>query len=238
MKEFVLVAHGAPSDPEGPDAWLKALAERVSAFMPDCLLRGATLAKPGSLATALTGLRAPAIYPFFMAEGWFTREELPRRLAALGVDAPILSPFGTDPELPALIAEVTSDAARSAGIEPESTDLLLAAHGSRRAHRSKDSAHAMAERLRRITPFARVRVGLIEEPPFLEKIATDSREGVCLPFFALRAGHVATDIPEALAKAGFRGALLPAIGEHAEVPPMIARALLRFGTPDAAPSPA
>ena len=227
MKEFVLVAHGAPSDPEAPDVWLKELAERVSACAPDCLLRGATLAKPGSLEAALTGLRAPTIYPFFMAEGWFTREELPRRLAALGVAAPILSPFGTDPDLPALIADVTTTAAKSAGIEPDSIDLLLAAHGSRRAHRSKDSAHAMAERLRRITPFATIRVGLIEEPPFLEEVAAQSPQALCLPFFALRAGHVIGDIPEALTKAGFRGILLPAIGEHAQVPQMIARALLR-----------
>ena len=48
---------------------------------------------------------------------------------------------------------------------------------------------------------------------------------ICLPFFALRAGHVENDIPEALADAGFTGPLLPAIGEHPCVPKLIAASL-------------
>jgi len=50
---------------------------------------------------------------------------------------------------------------------------------------------------------------------------------VCLPFFALRAGHVSQDVPQALAQAGFRGPLLAPIGEHAGVPRVIAAGLSR-----------
>lgn len=230
MKEFILVAHGAPSDPDTPDAWLGALARAVMRHAPGLTVRGATLAKPGSFETAFEGLTAPAIYPFFMAEGWFTRRELPRRLAALGSEAPILPPFGVDPDLPGLIASTATEAAKSAGIEPKSADLLLVAHGSKRAHRSKNSAYEIASKLRRLTPFWRVRVGLIEEPPFLGDIARQSDRGLCLPFFALRAGHVMQDIPAALSDAGFRGPVLPPVGEQPEIPELIARALMRSGT--------
>lgn len=227
MQDCVIVAHGSPSDPAPQQAAVAALAARVAALLPGRRIRGATLASPGALAEALADLPDPAIYPFFMAEGWFTRRELPRRLAELGHQGKQLPPFGLDPDLPDLITRIVIDAAEKAGIEPESADLILAAHGSAVARRSKDSAYAMAELLRGRTPFWRVRVGLIEEPPYLHDIAATTRIGICLPFFALRAGHVTGDIPEALATAGFRGPLLPAVGEHPAAAGLIAAAIAR-----------
>jgi len=227
MKEIVLVAHGSPSDPAPQQAEMEALAARVGALRPADRILGATLASPGALEAALDGLETPTIYPFFMAEGWFTQRELPRRLAAAGHRGRQLRPFGLDPQLPELIAEIAGQAAKDAGLEPESTDLILAAHGSAVARRSKDSPLAMAQALRRRTPFWRIRVGLIEEPPYLAQIAEESRTGLCLPFFALSAGHVTDDIPEALAAAKFCGPLLPAIGAATQVPALIAAAIAR-----------
>ena len=135
----------SPSDPEPPDAVMKALAAKVASALPGARVRGATLAKTDSLRSALDGLDSPAIYPFFMAEGWFTRRELPRRLAALGHDIPILPPFGVDPALPELIANEVGRAAGANGIDPRSADLILVAHGSKVARRSKDSVYDMAE---------------------------------------------------------------------------------------------
>ncbi len=56
--------------------------------------------------------------------------------------------------------------------------------------------------------------GFVEETPSLADAARDLTPAICLPFFALRAGHVVDDVPAALAEAGFTGPLLPAIGEH------------------------
>ncbi len=228
MKQIVLVAHGSPSDPEPQEDTMRRLAEAVAAQSPGSLIRGATLAMPGSLEGALAGLDAPIIYPFFMAEGWFTKRELPRRLKEIGVEARHMDPFGVDPALPELITQACLQAASSAGIEPESADLILTAHGSKVARKSKNSAYDMAALLRRKTPFWRVQVALIEEPPFLEDIARQSNSGICLPFFALRAGHVLDDIPDALDAARFDGELLPPIGEHPEVPALIAAAIARL----------
>ncbi|MCV2879046.1 cobalamin biosynthesis protein CbiX [Sedimentimonas flavescens] len=227
MKQIVIVAHGSPSDPAPQEAALQDLAQRVGALCPDDTVRAATLACPGALEAAFEGLSDPLVYPFFMAEGWFTRRELPRRLAKAGLSARHMRPFGLDPHLPALIAQTSHDAAIQAGLEPESADLILVGHGSKVAHRSKDSTYAMAETLRRSLPFWRIRVALIEEPPFLANIAAQSLRGLCLPFFALRAGHVENDIPEALEEAAFNGPLLPAIGEHPQVPALIAAAIVR-----------
>ena len=224
-RPVVLVAHGSPSNSGPPDRALRVVAEQVAAAQPDGVVRAATLARPGSLAVALEGLTNPLIYPVFMAEGWFVRRELPRRLAEIGHNATILPPLGIEPELPALIARTVTKAAISAGTEPESADLLLIAHGSRRMKRSKTTALAMAETLRRITPFWRVLTAFVEESPFITEIAAISRKGVCLPFFAQRSGHVADDIPDALT--GFNGPLLPAIGEHPDLPALIARSLVR-----------
>ncbi|WP_415184847.1 CbiX/SirB N-terminal domain-containing protein [Phaeovulum sp.] len=228
MPQALIVAHGAPSNPNPQNDAVAALAKAVGALLPDWLIRGATLAKPGALEAALQGMTAPLIYPFFMAEGWFTGRELPRRVALAGGGLSTqIRPFGTDPHLPALIAQTTIKAAKDGGIDPNSTTLILAAHGSKVARKSKDSSYAMAKTLRDLTPFADIRVGLIEEPPFLADVARLQTPALCLPFFALRAGHVEGDIPDALAKAGFAGPLLDAIGEHPSVPALIAAALKR-----------
>ena len=239
MPAALIVAHGFPSDPAPQEAALQALAARVGALLPDWQVQGATLAMPGSLETALAAMPGALVYPFFMAKGWFTGRELPRRLAAAGApDARVLDPFGTDPQLPALIARVAEDGARSAGRAASDCTLLLAAHGSQVSRTSANSTHAMVAEMQARTRFARVVAGFVEEAPFLADAARDLGPAVCLPFFALRAGHVEGDVPEALEAAGFDGPLLPEIGAHADVPALIAAALARAagGQPPAPPA--
>ena len=223
--EAVLVAHGQPGEPEPQEAAMRALAARVADCLPGATVRGATLAMLAALEAALAGLARPTVYPFFMAEGYFTGRVLPARLE--GRQARQIAPFGTDAALPGLIARVTVAAAAEAGLDPAAATLLLAAHGSQASSTSKDTAYATAAALRPLVPFRSIEVGLIEEPPRLADAARGLGPAICLPFFALRAGHVVGDIPEALAEAGFDGPVLPAIGEHAEVPALIAAALVR-----------
>lgn len=220
MTDIVIVAHGSPSDPEPPDAALKALAEAIEALL-GAPVRAATLAKPGALAA--TGSGPALVYPLFMAEGWFTQRELPRRMAGRAVR--ILPPFGLEPELPELVRRIVLRAAADAGMDPPEADLILAAHGSRSPGLAKETTLAMADHLRQGTPFRRVLPAFIEEPPHVAEVAATSRGGLCLPFFAQSAGHVLTDLPEALA--GFAGPLLPPVGEHPDVPALIARSLAR-----------
>lgn len=219
MSDFILVAHGFPSNPDPAEAALEALATQVAAHVPEMRVISATLAKPGALARALETLPRARIYPFFMAEGWFTSRQLPRRLADLGSRAEILSPFGADPALPALVIKTVTEAGPG--------DLILCAHGSQVARSSRMATMAMAERISHSLPGRRIAPAFLEEDPHLRDIAAQHPEAICLPFFALRAGHVDRDIPEALAQAAFRGQLLPAIGERPEAANLIADALRR-----------
>lgn len=225
QKEAVIVAHGFPSDPGPQDAVMQALAARVSDCLPGWSVRGATLAAPGALNAALNGMDAPLVYPFFMANGWFTGKELPRRIG--NREHKQVLPFGLDPHLPDLCEQILRNAIAQRGWNLADTALLLAGHGSQRSTTSADSTHAMADEVAARMGFQEIRCGFVEQAPMLEDAATDIGQAICLPFFALRASHVETDIPEALAKAGFSGALLPPLGEDGGVPQLIANALQR-----------
>lgn len=224
LRRALIVAHGSPADPEPQERWIADLADRVARLLPDWQIRGATLAMPGALEAAVTALPDALIYPWFMAEGWFTRTLLPRRLKAAGLDTPRQLPaFGHDPALAALLARTATKAALAHDL-PETATLLLAAHGSQVSRASATRTEELAAELRRLTRF-HVVTGFVEEAPFLTDAARIDRPALCLPLFATRAGHVAQDVPEALAKAGFTGPLLPAIGEHPEAPRLVAATL-------------
>jgi sirohydrochlorin ferrochelatase len=228
-RDALIVAHGAPADPAPQEVVLKALATATAHHLPEgWRLRGATMAAEGALEEALAGLSQPLIYPFFMAEGFFTGTLLPRRLTAAGVTAAVQTPpFGVDPALPALMARVALEAAQASGITPADSALLVAAHGSKVSRTSADSTHAMVAALGPLTGFGRILAGFVEEAPFLADQARSLAHGICLPFFALEAGHVVGDIPEAMEEAGFDGPILSPIGQHPDVPALIAAALMR-----------
>jgi sirohydrochlorin ferrochelatase len=235
MPDALLLAHGAPADPAPQEAAMHALAAAVEARLPGWRVRGATLAAPGALEAALGGLVAPAVFPFFMAEGWFTGREVPRRLAAAGAGGLVrLRPLGTLPGLVALCTAAARAAAQAAGIEPAAATLILAAHGSAVSRTSTLTTEAAAAALRGRAGFARVVTGYVEEPPFIADAARGIGSGLCLPFFALAAGHVTGDVPAALAEAGFAGPVLPPAGALPGVPALIAAALA--AAPTAAPT--
>jgi sirohydrochlorin ferrochelatase len=220
----VIVSHGQPGDPGPQQAAIEDLAARVARHDPGCPVFGATLAMPGALAAVVTD--DSLIYPMFMAEGWFTRSELPRRLAAAGAaGARILRPFGTDPALPGLIAAKAHAAAAEQGWSPSETTLLLTAHGSQRSQASFTITTALAESLS--PQFARVVTGFVEQEPFIKEAARGLEKAVSLPFFALRAEHVLDDLPQALDAAGFTGPRLDPIGLAPEVPLLISQAIAR-----------
>lgn len=218
MPRALIVAHGQPGDPAPQQAAIEALAARIP--LPGVTIRGATLAMPGALDGADDAM---LVYPLFMAAGWFTRSELPRRLALAGAPkARILPPFGADPGLSALARRLLSQAAAAQGWALDETHVLLAAHGSGRSRAPAEAARKMAADLAPLT----VTCGFIEEPPRLAEAARAlPARTLCLPLFATSAGHVTDDLPQALAEAGFRGITLPPIGLAPEVPAMIAASI-------------
>lgn len=220
MRRALIVAHGQPSDPAPAAAALGALAARVAAHLPGWQVDAATLAQPGRLAEAAQG--APGVvFPLFMAGGWFTRVHIPGRLAEAGATGwQMLEPFGC---LTA-VRDLTVQIARESG----AGRVLLAAHGSFKSPVPAAIAAHVAARIAAETGLAAA-TAFIDQAPQLEAATGYGPEAACLPFFAMAGGHVETDIPAALAQAGFPGCILPPVGQDARVPGLIADAL-RQGT--------
>lgn len=226
-EKALIVSHGQPSDPEPAEAALAALAGRVAGLLPDWQVRSATLAKPGALAAAVAGQAFGLVYPMFMAGGWFPMVELPRRMKeAGGTDWAYLPPFGLDEGVQALALSLTHQAAADLGQPPHETHVLLAAHGSFRSSAPSQVAHAVAAQMRR-AGFARAEAYFIDQEPRIASARNFGARSVCLPFFAAEGGHVADDLPAALAEAGFPGVVLPPLGLDPRVPGLIAQALRR-----------
>lgn len=219
-RSVLILSHGQPSDPAPAAAELAVMATRVAAHLPGWAVGSATLAEPDALERTVAGRGAGLVYPLFMAGGWFTRVQIPARLAQAGAQGwRVLEPFGCDPAVHDLCVAL----AREAGAEA----LILAAHGSSRSQVPSDIARHVAGRIAGETGLARVDVGFIDQAPQLSTLAGYFDRAVCLPFFAANGGHVAEDIPKALAAAGFVGRILPPVGSDARVPALIAAAILR-----------
>ncbi|WP_343032017.1 CbiX/SirB N-terminal domain-containing protein [Roseovarius bejariae] len=219
------MSHGQPSDPAPADRALAAFAARVGARLPHWQVTSATLAAPGALdrAFAQTGEDA-LIYPMFMTNGWFTRDALHQAIGPR--HAHVLPPFGAEQGLPDLAAEWLRDVLRRQGWTASDTRLFVAAHGSGRSKQSAQDTRAFAKMLARQLPFADIRIGFVEEEPFLSDMAFDlGRQSVCLPFFAAEGGHVLEDVHEALELAQFEGVRLPPIGCAEAAPALVARTI-------------
>jgi sirohydrochlorin ferrochelatase len=202
----LIMAHGQPSDPRPAGAALEALASRVQDLLPGWQVRAATLAEPGAVARAVAGAAPGVVFPMFMAGGWFTRVQIPARLAEAGATGwRVLEPFGCDPMVHDLCVALAEEAGAA--------EVILAAHGSFKSAVPSDVAAHVAARIEAGVG-CKVAVGFI------------GFGTVCLPFFAAEGGHVSDDIPAALAEAGFQGRILPPVGLDARVPGLIAAALV------------
>jgi sirohydrochlorin ferrochelatase len=218
-KPVLIVAHGQPSDPRPLGAEIEALATRVAALLPGRHVGAATLAEPRALAMAVQAAGGPGlVYPLFMAGGWFTRANLPKKLAEAGATGwQVLEPMGCDPAIHQLALTI----AKESGAD----EVLVAAHGSGRSAVPSDIA-------RHVAGLISVRLGIHAEAAFIDqkpRIAEATGLGVnsaCLPYFATGGGHVTEDIPAQLEQAWFRGRILPPLGQDARVPALIARAIV------------
>ncbi|MDX2289199.1 MAG: CbiX/SirB N-terminal domain-containing protein [Hyphomicrobiaceae bacterium] len=230
----ILVAHGSPSDPDTLEAKARAVAAAVDAQCPDFPVIAATLAKDGSLEAALecaSWTDRIIVYPFFMSSGWFVAKELRRRVAeATSRAVEFTEPFGMDPRLPSLCIELARQAILARQWSPESATVVLAAHGSRSSRAPAAASQGLAQAMRGLGGVGHIRVGFVEEAPTIAEAAAGigSAPAVCLPLFALTAGHVIDDIPTELGSVDFTGPILPPVGEDDAAPALIAASLRAF----------
>ncbi|WP_240336785.1 CbiX/SirB N-terminal domain-containing protein [Tropicibacter sp. Alg240-R139] len=230
-RQALIVSHGQPSDPAPAEVTLKKLALNIAAHLPDWHIQSATLAADGHLEKALTPLSAGAlVYPMFMAKGWFVTSALPERLGDTQVT--VVDPLGLEPSLPDLAAQALRTAAETAGWPLAQTTVLLAAHGSGRSRKPAQMAQNFADAIATRLALADIRVGFVEEEPFVDQAATGCGPmSICLPLFACPGFHTTQDVPEALEKASFSGKLLPVLGEAPGIPRLIADRLQNHHSP-------
>ena len=179
-----------------------------------------------SVAEALAALVPHVVHvvPFFMEQGWFVREAIPRALGdGRGHELRYHAPVGVHRDMATLAA---ARVLRGCGSDAARFAVLLVGHGSARAPGRPMALHGHVEALRAAGQFAQVRAAFLEEPPL---VADALREWRALPvavvgFFAGEGGHVRDDLPGLLAAEhavrGDAGAPLLDLGVIADDPAM------------------
>ena len=228
----VLVAHGDRGGPS-PNAALHAQAEAVRASLAPATVTAGVLKGEPSLEEALaraaaSGAAHIAVYPLFMADGYFMRK-VEERVAAAGIapDPRILAPLGLDPALPDTLVEEAEKMASREGITPLSARLLIVGHGSKLGPASANATRKAAARAALARRFASVTTAFLEEEPFVEDALAAGRTQptVVAGFFFGDGMHAGEDVPAAIAEAGANAIYTGAIGNSPAVAPLIAAAL-------------
>jgi sirohydrochlorin cobaltochelatase len=183
-----------------------------------------------SATEALASLASPVVHvvPFFMEEGWFVREAIPRALGdGSGHELRYHRPVGVHPGIAELAAERVRRACGAAAVR---FSVLLVGHGSARAPGRPMALHRHAAALHAGKEFAGARAACLEEPPL---VADALREWRAVPValvgcFAGEGGHVREDLPaliaaERLARGNSGAPLLDlgVVGDDAAMPGII-----------------
>jgi sirohydrochlorin ferrochelatase len=187
------------------------------------ILRGEPPLEQAVRTALAAGAKCLAVYPMFMAEGYFTRNVLTQRLAALEIpiDVHVLPPLGADSRLPALMLDQAIMTADQHGLAPAASRLLIVGHGSKIGPASADATRVVAAVVEREGRFCRIETAFLEEPEFLEDALTRDAglPTVVVGFFSGDGLHAAEDVPEAIdatkANAIYAGSIgkLPAVVE-------------------------
>lgn len=227
-RALILAAHGERrvADPN------RALLEHAAALagqLPDMIVRCGVLNGEPSLDDALEQVASAGaceilVYPFFMSDGYFVSNVLPKRLKALAPDArwSILTPLGLDPGLPELMMQQALAAAAQAGFEPSGTRLLVTGHGSKSGRASAKATERIARELAGLERFERVATAFLEEPPFVENELAAEKSPVVVPgFFAGNGMHSTQDVPAAIEDSGARAIYAGSVGVSPSVRDLI-----------------
>jgi sirohydrochlorin cobaltochelatase len=222
---LLLVAHGATRVADAGrllhDHAQVLRAQRRFAEVAVGLLNG----KPPAV-EALAALAAHVVHvvPFFMEQGWFVREAIPRTLGeGHGHELRYHQPVGAHPDMAQLAA---ARAQRVLGPAAARFAVLLVGHGSARSPRRPMALHRHVEALSAARRFAQVRAAFLEEPPLVADALGEWRAlpVAVLGWFAGEGGHVREDLPALLsverAARGDAGARLLDLGVIADDPAM------------------
>jgi len=234
----VLVAHGDRGG-RSPNAALEAQAAAVRTltgldFVTTGVLKGDRTIEHALSDAAATGASRIAVYPLFMADGYFVQKVRERMLAiGLTPEPALLAPLGLDPGLPEVLVQESIATAETNGVDPAAARLLVVGHGSKLGPASASATRKAAARAAIARRFASVATAFLEEEPFLEDVlrATAATPTVVAGFFFGDGMHAGEDVPEAIAEARANALYTGAIGNSPAVAPLIAAAFANISGP-------
>lgn len=228
---IVLASHGDRGG-ASPNATLKAQAEAVRALtglsVTTGVLKGEPTVEQALAEAAASGAARIAVYPLFMADGYFVQKVLGERTRKAGLvpEPTLLAPLGLDPALPDLLVREAIAAAEREGFEPAASRLLIAGHGSRLGPASATATRKAAARVALARRFASVTTAFLEEEPFLkDTLRANPAPTVVAGFFFGDGMHAGEDVPDIIADTGANAIYTGAIGNSPAVAPLIAAAL-------------
>jgi sirohydrochlorin cobaltochelatase len=222
---LLLVAHGATRFADAGrllQAHAQVLrAQRRFADVAVGLLNG-TPSAPEALAALVP--RKVHVVPFFMEQGWFVNQKVPRALGdGNGRQLRYHNPVGVHPGMADLAAARVRHAC---GDDAERFAVLLVGHGSARSPGRPMALHRHVAALSAAGRFAQVRAAFLEEPPPVADALRDWRASpvAVVGWFAGEGGHVREDLPALLraeqAARGDAGAPLLDLGVITDDPAM------------------
>ena len=193
MPAVLLAAHGETGGAQN-NALLARVAAEVAQQLPDLPVACGVLSGAPALEEVLVALAGHhlLVHPFFMSDGYFVRQALPKRLEESPVAGwTMLTPLGLLPGLPALIAgEITGDR----------QDILIVSHGATKSDRSRLATEAFADALRNAMPGRAITCCYLEEEPFAEQaVAKLGPHAQIVSFFAGEGAHGRSDLSRLVA---------------------------------------
>jgi sirohydrochlorin cobaltochelatase len=213
-RALVLVGHGSHLS-SSSSAPVYAHAERIrAAGVFDEVIEGFWKEEP-SLRNVLDLTESDDVYvvPVFLAEGYFTRQVVPRELALQGERSTLdrqrihyCRPVGAHPSMRELVLQRALATCRSGPTEARDSALVIIGHGTNRSSTSGDTVYELVDSLRSRGEFAFVTCGFLDEDPPIADIVASLRvpNVVLVPFFVAEGWHTAETIPTDLGLAGTR----------------------------------
>lgn len=227
----VLVSHGDRGGTSA-NAALRTQAEAVRALTGLAVveagcLKGEPTIEHALASAAASGARQIAVYPLFMADGYFVEKVRERvRAMALAPEPEVLVPLGLDPALPDILVQVALQTAAREGFEPAASRLLVVGHGSKLGPASATATRKVAARAALTRRFASVATAFLEEDPFVDDaLRMSPAPTVVAGFFFGDGMHGGEDVPDAIRETGAHAVYTGAVGNAPAVATLIAAAL-------------
>jgi sirohydrochlorin cobaltochelatase len=208
---LVVLGHGTILNDQSAAPVLQHVAElrRRNIFREVC---AAFWKQEPHIKSVLAEINAPRVFiaPFFISEGYFSTEMIPKELGFPSVPSTIRTevstwhycrPVGSHDLMTTVILarakEVTERFPFPRPPKPADTTLFIAGHGTGRNANSRKAVERQGELIRNLKAYAEVGAVFMEEEPFIKGCwqTVKTKNIIVVPFFISDGLHAVEDIP-------------------------------------------